>query len=39
MIAYQSYNVKSPLDGEAAKWADLHQDILPIDRTDLILPE
>jgi ubiquitin-protein ligase len=39
MIAYQSYNVKSPLDGEAAKWADLHQNILPIDRTDLILPE
>ncbi|MDR0704400.1 MAG: hypothetical protein LBF88_05360 [Planctomycetaceae bacterium] len=39
MIAYQSYNVKSPLDGEAAKWADLHQHILPIDRTDLILLE
>jgi ubiquitin-protein ligase len=39
MIAYQSYNVKSPFDGEAAKWADLHQNILPIDRTNLILPE
>src|SRR5581483_12011888 len=24
MIAYQAYNIKSPLDGEAAMWADLH---------------
>ena len=39
MIAYQSYNIKSPLDGEAAMWADLHNDILPIDKTDLIPPE
>lgn len=34
MLAYQSYNVKSPLNGEAARWADEHQTILPIDRTD-----
>ena len=25
MIAYQAYNIKSPLDGEAAMWADLNQ--------------
>jgi ubiquitin-protein ligase len=31
MIAYQAYNIKSPLDGEAAMWADLNQKKLPID--------
>jgi ubiquitin-protein ligase/DNA-directed RNA polymerase subunit RPC12/RpoP len=31
MIAYQAYNVKSPLDAEAAMWADLHQAELPTD--------
>lgn len=31
MIAYQAYNIKSPLDGEAAMWADLHQSELPTD--------
>lgn len=31
MIAYQAYNIKSPLDGKAAMWADLHADRLPID--------
>ena len=39
IITYQSYNIKSPLDGEAAMWADLHQDILPIDKCDLMPPE
>ena len=39
MIAYQAYNIKSPLDGEAAMWADLHQDMLPIDGRDLTPPE
>ena len=39
IITYQSYNVKSPLDGEAAMWADLHQDLLPIDNCDLMPPE
>ena len=29
MIAYQSYNIQSPLDGEAAMWADLHSSRLP----------
>lgn len=31
MIGYQAYNIRSPLDGEAAMWADLNQDKLPID--------
>jgi ubiquitin-protein ligase len=31
MIAYQAYNIKSPLDGEAARWADLNQQRLPMD--------
>ena len=35
MIAYQAYNVKSPLNGEAAMWADMNRDRLPVDRTDL----
>ncbi|MDR1962742.1 MAG: hypothetical protein LBQ50_03075 [Planctomycetaceae bacterium] len=36
MITYQSYNIKSPLDGEAAMWADLNNNIFPTDNCDLI---
>ena len=39
MIAYQAYNIKSPLDGEAAMWADLNQRRLPIDDRDLHPPD
>jgi hypothetical protein len=39
MIAYQSYNIKSPLNGEAAMWADQHEFLLPTDKSDLIPPE
>jgi ubiquitin-protein ligase len=39
MIAYQAYNIKSPLDGEAAMWADLNQQRLPLDGRDLRPPE
>ena len=39
MIAYQAHNIKSPLDGEAAMWTDLHGDMLPIDGRDLTPPE
>ncbi len=39
MIAYQAHNIKSPLDGEAAMWTDLHMDILPIDCRDLTPPD
>lgn len=34
MLAYQSYNIKSPLNGEAAKWAEEHPNMLPLDRED-----
>ena len=35
MIAYQAYNIKSPLDGQAAMWADLHAEKIPIDSRSL----
>ncbi|MEQ8211018.1 MAG: ubiquitin-conjugating enzyme E2 [Lacipirellulaceae bacterium] len=38
MIAYQSYNVKSPLNGEAARWVEDNKDRLPLDPVSL-LPE
>lgn len=38
MLAYQSYNVKSPLNGEAARWIEEHKDRAPLDPTSL-LPE
>jgi hypothetical protein len=31
MLAFQSYNIKSPLNGRAARWVDEHRDRLPID--------
>ncbi|MBI3831071.1 MAG: hypothetical protein HY291_16245 [Planctomycetes bacterium] len=34
MFSYQSYNIKSPLNGEAAKWAVENQDRLPLDTFD-----
>jgi len=39
MITYQSHNIRSPLDGEAAMWTDLNQDLLPIDNCDLMPSE
>jgi ubiquitin-protein ligase len=38
MIAYQTFNIKSPLDGEAAMWADLNRHLLPTDPRDLLAP-
>ena len=35
MLAFQAYNIRSPLNGDAAMWADLNADRLPIDPTDL----
>ena len=35
MLAYQAYNIKSPLDAEAAMWADLHATELPTDTRDM----
>ncbi|MCW8133946.1 MAG: hypothetical protein KIS92_26610 [Planctomycetota bacterium] len=34
MLSYQSYNVKSPLNGEAAKWSEENKDKLPLDKFD-----
>jgi ubiquitin-protein ligase len=34
MIAYQSYNVKSPLNAKAAAWAEEHLEQLPLERSD-----
>ena len=31
MLAFQAYNIRSPLDGEAAMWADLNSAKLPTD--------
>ena len=35
MIAYQEYNIRSPLDAQAAMWADLNKATLPIDPRDM----
>ena len=35
MIAYQAYNIKSPLNGQAAMWADLNAERMPIDPQSL----
>lgn len=35
MIAYQSYNVKSPLNGDAARWTIEHLNELPLEKIDL----
>jgi ubiquitin-protein ligase len=32
MLAFQSYNIKSPLNGEAAQWVEQHIDRVPTDR-------
>jgi ubiquitin-protein ligase/DNA-directed RNA polymerase subunit RPC12/RpoP len=39
MITFQAYNVKSPLDAEAAMWADLHLERLPVDDRNVRPPE
>ena len=39
MIAYQTYNIKSPLDGEAAMWADRNGQRLPTDTRELRPPQ
>jgi ubiquitin-protein ligase len=36
MIAYQSYNTKSPLNGEAARWVDEHLHELPLDPVSMM---
>lgn len=39
MLAYQSYNVKSPLNGEAARWVEENLERLPLDKVSLLVEE
>ena len=39
MLAFQSYNTKSPLNGEAARWVDKNVDKLPLDRVPLYVDQ
>ena len=39
MLAYQVYNVKSPLNGEAARWVEQHEDELPLDQVSMLVEE
>lgn len=37
MLAYQSYNIKSPLNGRAAQWVEEHTEKIPTDRTEFFV--
>ena len=37
MLAFQSYNTKSPLNGEAARWVDEHLHRLPTEREEFFV--
>jgi hypothetical protein len=37
ILAFQSYNTQSPLNGRAAQWVDQHRDRLPIDVEEFFL--
>jgi predicted Zn finger-like uncharacterized protein len=39
MLAYQSYNVKSPLNGEAARWVEQNKQMVPLDRVSMLVEE
>jgi predicted Zn finger-like uncharacterized protein len=39
MLAYQSYNVKSPLNGDAARWVDGNKDKLPLDPVSMLVED
>lgn len=39
MLAYQSYNVKSPLNGEAARWVEENKSKLPLDNVSMMVDE
>lgn len=39
LIAYQSYNTKSPLNGEAARWTSENLDRLPLDPVSRMIEE
>jgi ubiquitin-protein ligase len=37
MLAYQSYNTKSPLNGEAARWVEQNLEQLPLDKVSMVV--
>ena len=37
MLAFQSYNIKSPLNGRAAQWVEEHLGELPVDKGELFV--
>lgn len=37
ILAYQSYNTKSPLNGRAAQWVEENRDRVPVDREEFFL--
>ena len=39
LLAYQSYNVKSPLNGEAARWVEQNESRLPLDPVSMLVEE
>jgi predicted Zn finger-like uncharacterized protein len=39
MLAFQSYNVRSPLNGEAARWVEENKERLPLDRVSLLVED
>ena len=39
LIAYQSYNTKSPLNGEAARWVSENLDRLPLDPISMVVDD
>lgn len=39
LIAYQSYNTKSPLNGEAARWVSENVEQLPLDPVSMLVEE
>lgn len=39
MLAYQSYNVKSPLNGEAARWVEENKHRVPLDTVSMLVEE
>ena len=39
MLSYQSYNTKSPLNGDAAKWVEENGEDLPLDKVSMLVEE
>ncbi|MHC4547777.1 MAG: ubiquitin-conjugating enzyme E2 [Planctomycetota bacterium] len=37
MLAFQSYNVKSPLNGRAAQWVEQHADRIPLEKEEFFV--